>query len=177
MQRVNSKFAKTPVLSLDETAIKPDVDVNLKSVEMSRDEMKLFSRDIQKISNSKSTKEVLSQLKCDNERSKFLKRIESVLEKLDIITLKTDNAKIQKMMLFVMQSANDLLGSIHDKDCETYKLCLTLLKRFFNDDEELTAQVMTIVLPQIKKLTIWRRYKHTVIRTITVFFSVICQKM
>jgi hypothetical protein len=166
-----SKFAK-PSLSLDESDIKP-----VKPVDLSRDEMKIFSRDIQKISNSKSTKDVLSQLKSDNEKSKFLTRIESVLDKLDIITLKTDNAKIQKMMLFVMQSANDLIGSIHDKDCETYKLCLSLLKRFFNDDEELTAQVMTIVLPQIKKLTMWRKYKHTVVRTITVFFSVICRKM
>ena len=142
---------------------------------MTNEEIKSFTCDLRKVSSSSQTKSVLDNLEIDRKNQKFTKRIEFVLEKLDTLTLNEDTEKLHNMFKFVMQSANDLLGPVDSE--ETNKLCISLLKRFVKNDEVLCNQIFQIVKPTIKKLTAYRKYKHTMLRQLTVFFSWTFQKV
>ena len=158
----------------ENSVLKQSVSSSFSETPLTNAEIKLFTTDLRKISNSKHTKNIVDNLEAERKRVKFMNRIELVLEKLDLVSLNEDKEKLHNMFRFVMQSANDLLGPIESED--TVKLCVLLLKRFLNNDDVLCNQIFQIVKPSIKKLTRYLRYKHTFLRQLTVFFSLMCRK-
>ena len=149
-------------------------DIDEPKPSMSPDDIKSFNSEIRKVSSSSSTKNLVRDLEQERKREKFNLRIHSVLEKLDHLTLKDDNDRLNKLFLFVMQTCNDIVGPIAEP--ESFDLCVSLLKQFFDNEEIVTKQVMHIILPQIKKLTMYRKSKHSVLRMFAVFFSWISRK-
>ena len=119
------------------------------------EELKEFSNDILKISHSSKSKSVLARLKTDSKETKFVERVTSILDKFDKVQ-PNDCEKLEVLFLFVMQTANDILGNNEQSD----EICLQLLKKFVNDDEYLTRNVMNIVKTKVKPLTMYRKYKH-----------------
>jgi len=133
---------------------------------LSQEDMKSFQHDINKISSSTRTKNVIVKLESERIKSKFVTRMGSILQKFDKIKIDDDD-KLQTLFIFVMQSANDIL----ENDEEAYRLCLELLKQFVNNDEALCKGIMNIVKSKIKPLTFFRKYKHQMYRWATIFFQ------
>ena len=133
---------------------------------LTTDEMKEFANDLKKMSTSSRTKDVVQTINLERKKEKFTTRVQSILEKFDVIKLDNTDEKLQTLFLFVMQTASDILG---DSD-ETRAICLQLLKPFVNGDEYLTKNIMNIVKSKVKPLTMYRKYKHHLYHIASFFF-------
>ena len=142
---------------------------------MDNDQTKEFIKDIRKISNSKHTKGIVSDLERDRKKNKFINRIEKTLDNFSKLDMKTDAKQMKMLFKFVLQSCSDAVGNIHDP--EIYKLVVSLLKRYAKNDEQLTESIIEMVIDDIKPLTLYRKYKHTAVRSFLFFASWICLKV
>lgn len=135
---------------------------------LSLEEMKSVISDIKKMSNSSNMKSVVSSINVERKRSKFYEKVEVILKKFDDIKLDNNDERIQILFMFVMQSATDYLFD----DCKEKRdeICITLLKRFVNDDEFITKNIMNIVSSKVKPLTFYRKYKHSLLKGLGFFF-------
>ena len=136
---------------------------------LSMEEMKSVISDVRKMTNSSNMKKVVGSLDVQRKRQKFCMKVETILEKFGDIVLANNDERLQIVCLFVMQSAADYLH-YDDKD-KVDALCVELLKRFVNNDENLMRNVMNIVKQKIKPMTMYRKCKHMLSRSLGVFFS------
>ena len=152
-------------LKLDDDAVIQDAK------NLSVEEMKSTINEIKKITNSSNMKSVCGMLDVERKRVKFYEKVQIILEKFENIKLDNDNERLQTLFLFVMQSATDYLHN--DTKEKREEICLNLLKPFVKDDEFLTRNIMNIVQGKVKPLTLYRKYKHSVLKGLAIFFCVI----
>ena len=143
-----------------------DESSELKQDNLTTDQMKEFANDLKKLSTSSKTKSVVTTINLERKKEKFTSRVKNVLDKFDTIKLDNQDEKLQLLFLFVMQSANDILG----QSDETTDICTSLLKPFVNGDENLTKNIMNIVKSKVKPLTMYRKYKHHLYHIASFFF-------
>jgi hypothetical protein len=138
---------------------------------MSNDEMKEFVKDIRKLSNSKTTKGIVQDVERDRKKTKFINCITTTLDNFKKLPFQEDKSQLNKLFIFVMQSCSDTLGNIDDED--NNKLMVDLLKGYVKDDVHLCNQVMECLKKDIKKMTLYRKYKNTFVKTALFFVSLI----
>jgi hypothetical protein len=138
---------------------------------MSNDEMKEFVKDIRKLSNSKQTKSIVQDVERDRKKTKFISCITTTLDNFKKLPFQDDKAKLNKLFIFVMQSCSDTLGDIDDED--NNRLIVDLLKQYVKDDVHLCNQVMECLKKDIKKLTLYRKYKNSIVKSCLFFASLI----
>ena len=123
---------------------------------------------LQKFSQSSSVNSLVIDLTLERRKAKFVSKISEILANLkqvDIHKLK----ELQVVYKFVMQSCEDY---IQHKDAQIkLDICVSLLKGFCNNDEELCRQIMGLVLPSVKPMTFWRKNKKLIRRGILFFLS------
>ena len=139
---------------------------------MTADEMKQFQKDLRKLTNSSKMKDVSNKLNLERKTSKFKATIEKVLSQFENIK-HLDEKKIQTLFIFVMQSANDLVGDLRKSD-EVKDICKELLLVYVNGDENICKTIMDLSMEKVKPLTLYRKTKHLLVHGFSVFFSRMC---
>lgn len=122
--------------------------------------------DINKFSNSKSTKNINKKLKMAKKIDKFNNKMNVILTKINTMFESTD--KIQEIFKFVLQSCEDYLYfstlTKEQMDELKYNICNKLLINFINDDN-IRKEFIKITMKHIKPSTIFRRNKKSIQRT------------
>jgi len=135
---------------------------------LSMEEMKAIVGDVKAFSSSSKMRNVMNAVNDDRRRSKFIEKINHILNQFNAIKLDDNDKRVELLFLFVMQSATDYLGN---DDNNKDEICRELLVRFVKDDEDLCKNIMNLVRPRIKPLTFIRRNKHRIGRACGVFFA------
>ena len=99
--------------------------------EMDSEEVKRFSKNIMKMSNSSETKKIVGIAKQDRMRLKFIKLAEVVIDQYDRNT-KKEKGKLKTIFSIILQSASDILGDLDEEP--NMVLVVSLLKKFTHDD-------------------------------------------
>ena len=112
----------------------------------------LFNSDMKQL---KGFREVRIGLKQDALFKDFVESMTNVLDLFDNSSRKYDSDIVQ----FVCQSAEDTFISHKKMGPIKLKSVIAICKRYFNNDEELVAKIIDMVLPIIKQSTFYRRNK------------------
>jgi len=153
---------------VEESDYVDNLDVQEKKKEtLSVDEMKSVMNDIKKMSNSSNIKPVMGTLNYSRKREKFNEKVTKILKKLDSIDISDADDEIKTIFLFVLQASSDYL----DNGLETDKMLINILKRFVNNDEFITKNIISIVKEKVKKMSLYRRYKKRVFNGCSFFLE------
>lgn len=116
--------------------------------------------DINKFSNSKTTKNINKKLKMAKKIDKFNNKMNVILTKINSMFESTD--KIQEIFKFVLQACEDYLyfSTLKKEELDDlkYTTCDKLLKQFITDDS-IRKEFIKMSMKNIKSSTIFRRNK------------------
>ena len=140
--------------------------------EMDSDDVKLFSKNLMKMSNSSVAKKIAESVNQDRKKLKFIKLAKDVIEQYDK-KKKKEKGKLKIIFWIILQSASDILGNL---DEENMNLIVDLLKKFTYDDVYLCEEMLNFLSDKIKKLTLRRKVAKRMIKIATFFFSMMSQK-
>lgn len=105
-------------------------------------------------------------IKIKEMQDEFIKETKKIMCLFESDTKKYDH----KLVLYLCQLCEHHFIS-HKKMGKTKKLCVVeVLKKFYNDDEELISSIIELVLPQIKKSTLVSRMQS---RTVKFFYIIV----
>ena len=160
---------KQKVVLTDETdqykrtyVVADDADVNKKKI----------VKDIQFFSKSSNLHEVKQDLLMAQRIEKFKKKVSEILKQIQKVLDENDDDKLRKIMIFLCQSAEDYLW-MKDKDkCNALKkdvVCDIMAEHI--TDGSLVKSIIHLVMPSIKKSTMWRRNKQKIQKFCFFFFK------
>ena len=125
--------------------------------------------DMNSLSQATDLKMVKSDLQLQYKTEKFSKKMSTVLQSIKQIQTEQD---IKLVFKLVLQAANDYLHHPDKNKLEIIKagICESLLKPYMNGDENLTKQVIQMVMPLVKSSTFYRRNKKYIGKGLTKLF-------
>jgi len=142
-------------------------------IEMDSEEVKRFSKNIMKMSNSTEAKKIVGFAKQDRMRLKFVKLAEVVIDQYDRLpNTNKEKGKLKTIFSIILQSASDILGNLDEET--NMVLVVSLLKKFTHDDVYLCEEMLECLSDKVKKMTMRRKIAKRMIKLVTFFCSTIC---
>lgn len=132
--------------------------------------------DIKYFNNSSKFTSVRNDLELQKKKEKFIAKITPALDKLKQLNLIDDD--IEKLFYFVLQSSEDYFNITNAENCDKVKneVCVQLLCPFVNNDEKLCKQIIRLIAPTVKKLTMYRKVKKNLKKIVFFCLSMVFVK-
>ena len=139
---------------------------------LSDDEIKVFVKNVLKYNNGSETKSIADKANKQRKYSKYVFEINNNLKMYDKLKLEPDETiemRKNAIFRFVLQSVSDKIGPLNKE--ENYLVCVTMLKRYVNNDDSLCRMIMNALMKDVKKMTFYRRNRQFILKAMSIFFS------
>ena len=123
---------------------------------------KEVAKQINFFSSSSTLKDIKHDLLLNRKIEKFKKKVSGILQQIHYVLNEDDEELLKKLFVFVCQSAEDyiVLPKRDKKKCNMIKkeIVIEIMKEYVID-VKLIGSIISMVMPSIKKSTIYRRNK------------------
>ena len=120
-------------------------------------------KEIEFFSSSSSVSTIKKDLLLNQKIEKFKTKVQGILQQIHHVLDEDDEELLKKLFVFVCQSAEDyIIMPKKDKDkCNRIKKrIVTDMMKVYAIDEKLIGSIINMVMPSIKKATMYRRNKR-----------------
>jgi len=130
-------------------------------------------KEIEFFSSSSSVSTIKKDLLLNQKIEKFKTKVSGILQQIHVVLDEDDEELLKKLFVFVCQSAEDYIimpKKDNDKCNRIKKRIVTDMMKVYVIDEKLIGSIINMVMPSIKKATMYRRNKRFIDK---VFFFVL----